>query len=118
MCFAVIGATTFADDVAREFPCTDAESAAKAEETCWAQLASRVDVSEIYSPPRVCPHARALGLSPGWSIDLRTGYDLSTNEDQRKVVDMMYRDRPRLIILSPDCANASTLFNLQVHLPW
>jgi len=34
------------------------------------QLCSLCDVSEIFSPPRVVPHAQARGLRPGWSLDL------------------------------------------------
>ena len=38
---------------------------------------NRVDVMEIYSPPRITVHARKHGLEPGDALDLVTGYDFN-----------------------------------------
>ena len=37
----------------------------------------QVDVSEVYSPPRVTIMATKTGLTPGSAMDLRTGYDFN-----------------------------------------
>ena len=46
--------------------------------------ASNVDVSEVYSPPRVTTTASQYGLRPGEAMDLMTGYDFSKKEDRER----------------------------------
>ena len=44
---------------------------------------NKVDVMEIYSPPRITVHARKHGLEPGDALDLVTGYDFNRKRRQR-----------------------------------
>ena len=46
--------------------------------------ARKVDVCEIYSPPRITLQARKYGLRPGEAMDLMTGYDFDKEEDRRR----------------------------------
>ena len=45
----------------------------------------KVDVMEIYSPPRVTVQAKKFGLRSGEAMDLATGYDFNKPEDRDKV---------------------------------
>ena len=45
-------------------------------------LSGQVDVTEVYSPPRVTVMAAKTGLTPGSAMDLRTGYDFSREKDR------------------------------------
>ena len=56
---------------------------------------------------------------PGWSIDLSepdpiTGrkYDLRDRGDQQRVLNLLERDRPYMVMLSPPCTIFSHLLNL------
>ena len=44
----------------------------------------QVDVSEVYSPPRITAMAAKIGLNAGSAMDLRTGCDFSKKEDQER----------------------------------
>ena len=83
---------------------------------------SRYLVAEAFSPPRVCKRARERGLTGGWSLDWMhtdpiTGakWDLRDPDAQERIVKMIYRDRPELLILSPPCTLFSMLQNLAEH---
>ena len=62
-----------------------------------------VDVSEIYSPPRFCAAASALGLKPGFSADLLVpktdgeNWDLSRPEDERELERLQLIEEPTLL---------------------
>ena len=43
---------------------------------------SQVDVSEVYSPPRVTSMAKKMGMHAGSAMDLRTGFDFTRKEDR------------------------------------
>ena len=43
-----------------------------------------VDVSEVFSPPRVGKEARKFGLEAGDAMDLTTGWDFTKEEDRGK----------------------------------
>ena len=44
--------------------------------------ANKVDVMEIYSPPRITVEAKKHGLKPGEALYLITGYDFNREEDR------------------------------------
>ena len=75
----------------------------------------QVDVSEIYSPPRVTVMAAKTGLNAGSAMDLRTGYDFSKKEDQERARQQIRKEKPRLLVGSPECKMFSTLQRLS---PW
>ena len=71
-----------------------------------------VDVSELFSVPRITTEAWRFGLRPGWAVDLRTGSDLSQPSVKKEVVDQIDRDKPWLTVTSPPCTEHSSLQRL------
>ena len=71
-----------------------------------------VDVTEIYSPERVCKEAARFGLKPGWSVDLLTGFDLNKKGDRARVETHQRTEKPRLVVGSPMCTMFSMLQTL------
>ena len=49
-----------------------------------ATLLAQVDVTEVYSPPRVTAMAKKTGLNAGSAMDLRIGYDFTTQKDRER----------------------------------
>ena len=68
-----------------------------------------VDITEVYSPQRVVEVCHRYGLIKGDSFDLRTGFDLSDPEVQRRVIKIIVETNAKLVILSPPCTKFSTL---------
>eukprot|EP00435_Cladocopium_sp_Y103_P018800 s2487_g4.t1 len=66
-------------------------------------------VSEVFSPPRVVPHALRHGLEAGKSYDLVTGWDLSDPLQVKAMWKQLMEERPLLIVLSPPCTAFSPL---------
>ena len=79
---------------------------------------SRVDVAEIYSPPRMAAMASRLGYTPGFSMDLTTldedgrPLDFSLAATQRKALRRWELDKPYLLVASPPCTALSALQHL------
>jgi len=76
-----------------------------------ALTAVRVDVSEVFSPPRFTSKATAFNLVPGTAYDLRTGFNLSDPVVQRQVWKDLDEQKPLLVVGSPECAPFSSLQN-------
>ncbi len=78
----------------------------------------RVDVAEVYSPPRMTAMARTLGLRPGFVADLTLmtdegePWDLSIEKNQDKAIELIAEQEPWLLVLSPPCTAFSSLQNL------
>ena len=77
------------------------------------------DVCEVFSPARTAALASKHGLRGGWSLDIAhtcsvTGrrWDGLNAEDKAWCKRMLYRDRPRLLVVSPPCTLFSLLQNL------
>lgn len=76
-----------------------------------------VDVSEIYSPPRVIRFAKQYGLVGGWSLDLTTHdehgrqWDFSKEEMRNRAMEKINKDELTLVIGSPVCTNFSPMVN-------
>ena len=51
---------------------------------CEIEQVNKVDVMEIYSPPRVTVQAKKYGLRSGEAMDLATGYDFNNPEGREK----------------------------------
>ena len=64
---------------------------------------NKVDIMEIFSPPRVTVQATKFGLKPGEALDLVTGFDFNKEADRRMAWDIINKDKPELIIGSPEC---------------
>lgn len=82
----------------------------KAEETY------AVDVSEVFSPPRITKEAEKQGLVTGGAYDLKTGFDLSKEQDRGRMWQELEKDEPELVVGSPPCTAFSLLreFNYRV----
>ena len=72
----------------------------------------KVEVSEVYSPPRVTAEARKRGLEVGGAYDLQTGYDLKSAKDKNRMWSELEEDDPELTVLSPPCTPFSQLQEL------
>ena len=72
---------------------------------------SRGDVRlmEVFSPPRFAPVVDKMGMSAR-PCDLKTGYDLSTSRDCRKVEEDLVNNSPDLLVLSPPCTHEGGRF--------
>ena len=62
-----------------------------------------VDVCEIYSPARSTQSAARYGLKPGAALDLATGWDFCKQTDRYEAWAMIEKDKPRFIMLTPEC---------------
>ena len=59
-----------------------------------------VDFMEVFSPPRIWPHAERLGLRCGPSVDIETGFDLLTDLGREACMKLIYNLQPAVIMLS------------------
>jgi len=71
-----------------------------------------VDVSEVYSPPRVTRSARQSGLMAGSALDLTEGWDFRRKSDRKAARRLISLEDPQLLILSPPCTVWSRLRSL------
>ena len=71
-----------------------------------------VDVSEIYSPPRVTTEAKRQHLKAGGAYDLKTGYNLRMTKDLQRMWSELHADDPELLLGSPPCTPFSPLQEL------
>ena len=62
-----------------------------------------VDVSEVFSPPRVCAEATKFGLVAGDAMDLTTGWDFTRRGHQLKAERLLDQQKPFVLIGSPPC---------------
>ena len=62
---------------------------------------SSTGVCEIFSPERVAAVCGRMGLTPGESMDIKSGYDFDTAVDRKRCWESIIRDEPLLIIGSP-----------------
>ena len=72
-------------------------------------------ICEVYSPPRVVPHAERAGFGPGWSLDLTTkdpqgrAWDFCRADCRAAARKLVLEQRPLLLIGSPMCTWFSIL---------
>ena len=74
-----------------------------------------VDVTEVFSPPRIVEMAVSMGLVGGKSFNLKTGWDFSRREHRLLAMEYVIRNKPKLIIGSPPCTCFSITQNLNLH---
>ena len=67
---------------------------------------------EIFSPPRVAPHAEARGLTSVGSFDIVTGCDLLTWSGRAQVLNVLNDKSPLFMVSSPPCTMYSELMRL------
>ena len=68
-----------------------------------------VDVAELFNPRRFGERAMVFGLVPGAAFDLRTGLDLSQDEQRAACWQRLEEDDPEFIVGSPMCGPSSAL---------
>ena len=82
-----------------------------------SMLVARMNVAEVYSPPRVVEVARKIGLREGWGLDLSTrdedgrAWDFYNLEMRNRAVIKLLKGRPSFFIGSPRCTAHSTMNN-------
>ena len=74
-----------------------------------AEDALAVEISEVYSPPRVAAMAQRCKLKVGKSYDILTGYDLRLKRDLDRMWRSLSEDEPELTVISPPCTPFSPL---------
>ena len=70
------------------------------------------DVAEFFSPPRVVPVARSLGLIGILSLDIVCGWDLSIDWVQHLALALVDKLEVQMLMLSPPCTAFSPLQEL------
>ena len=76
-----------------------------------------VDITEVYSPPRVVQFADKHGLTPGHSIDIKccdeqgNPWDLNEHKQRNKFIQLVRQTKPILVIGSPKCTKFLQLQN-------
>jgi len=74
--------------------------------------ASSCDVGELFSPGRLQELCAVVGLTPGGTFDLRTGWDFSDEEVQRKCWEVIQKMKPMFVLGSPKFAPSVQLQNI------
>ena len=68
-------------------------------------------VSEVFGRGKFLERAREFGLTPGFALDLGTGWDLNVHTQRAEAARLQERDRPLLLIGSPRCTAWTSLLN-------
>ena len=80
-----------------------------------AMIVRGCDLFDVFSPERIGKACARHKLIPGPALDLRTGYDLSTEADRRRAFKLYAELQPELVMLSPPCTEFSRLQGLNRH---
>ena len=78
----------------------------------------RMEVVEVYGPPRIFAMASQMGLRAGWSLDLSTydergqPWDFNQTQMRDAAVRKVLQDKPMFLIGSPMCGPFSTMNNI------
>ena len=78
-------------------------------------VVKNADITEVFSPPRIAEAAREMGLLPGESMDLLTGWDFSKSADRQRAIRQIREQKPFLVVGSPPCTLFSILQGLNKH---
>ena len=84
-------------------------------EECHWQVTNtgKIDFLELFAgTARMSQMAAQSGLRCGQPIDLRTGFDLTNLQSQKKVIDMLDKQQPTIVFMAPVCGPFSQLQNL------
>ena len=81
---------------------------------------TRMNVAEVYLPPKMAAMAAELGFSQGFSLDLTTindegePWDLSNKKMQDAAIKLQDEQKPWLLVVSPPCTWFSTLMDINI----
>ena len=84
-------------------------------EECHWQVTNtgKIDFLELFAgTARMSQMAAQSGLRCGQPIDLRTGFDLTNPQSQKKVLDILEKQQPTIVFMAPVCGPFSQLQNL------
>ena len=70
---------------------------------------ARVDVTEVFSPPRVTVQAKKFGLKSGEAWDLTNGWDFNLEAHRKQAERYIDEQQPLVVIGSPPCTPFSQL---------
>ena len=75
---------------------------------------SQVDLTEIFSPPRIVPHAVRQGLrtTTPTNLDLTEDWDATTMTGRDRLKDILMRQKPWMTTLNLPCAPFLNMFRL------
>ena len=71
-----------------------------------------VEVSELYSPPRLTAEGKRQGLQVGGAYDIKTGFDLRQESDEKKMWRTLQEEDPLLFVNSPPCTSFTLMQEL------
>ena len=77
--------------------------------TMVKHLLAKMEVAEVYSPPRVPEMARKMGLHAGWAFDITVAdqdgraWDFNQLEMRNRAIRNLLSDKPTVLIGSPMC---------------
>ena len=86
--------------------------------TMLNMVVKQMQVSEVYSPPRIVEMANKMGLRGGWSLDLTTHdedgrpWDFNNATMRNRAVRKLPEDQPIVLIGSPMCTEYSAINRL------
>ena len=82
-----------------------------------AMMANGNDITEVFSPPRIAETAKEMGLTPGESMDIKTGWDFGKPSDRERAVEYIKMNKPFWVVGSPPCKLFSVIqrLNKRVH---
>ena len=72
----------------------------------------KIDVTEMFSPPRVTTQAKRFGLKTGEACDLSTGWDFRLQSHRDAAIKHVRDEKPLVVIGSPPCTPFSQLQTL------
>ena len=81
----------------------------------------RVEVAEVYIPPRMTEMVRQLGMEGNVAMELITTdengepWDLRKQKMQEKAIRFLNETKPAVLILSPPCTMFSAMQNINIH---
>ena len=84
----------------------------KADLSALGTAVEDIHVTEIFSPPRATAMSPRFGLTPCIVVDRRSGWDLNDPKQVDMLWDHLVRERPLMVVGSPECRAFSQLHRL------
>lgn len=91
---------------------TQLRAAEKSRQESLEEKSFQVDVSEVFSKPRLTAEAERQHLRAGGAYDILTGYDLRKKKDLQRMRKALAAEEPELVACSPPCGPFSPLQRL------
>ncbi len=69
-------------------------------------------MSAIFNDDKSNKEANIYGITPGFAMDIRTGYDFDIEEIREEARTKLRKEKPSLLIGSPICGPLSSMNNI------